>query len=118
MQLKNPICTTLFICLLLILIPLVSILVVNRIFNLQLLDIEGFYAQRNERNRIYQSDEIFDPDEAPEIEDLDPDDDPLSFDPDQQPLLNNQMNNVVLHKMKYDSRYSSTSRNPKKYYQS
>jgi len=103
MTLKNPICTTLFICLISISFLTLIILVVNRIFKLSIL--EGFYAKRNERIRIYQSDDIFDPDEAPEIEELDPDDDPLSFDPDQQPLLNNQMNNIVLHKMKYNSRY-------------
>jgi hypothetical protein len=92
MRLHNPICTTLFILLILILI----ILVVCWIFNLPVL--EGFYAKRNDRIRIYQSDEIFDPDEAPEIEDNDPDDNPTLFDPDQQPLLDNQMNNVVLRR--------------------
>jgi len=66
--------------------------------------LEGFYAKRNERIRIYKSDEIFDPDEAPEIEDLDPDDDLMNFDPDQQPLLDNQMNNIVLRRKKYTRR--------------
>lgn len=79
MTLKNPICTTLFICILFLLL----VFAVKSIFN-----FEGFNTKRNERIRIYQSDEIMDPDESPEMEDLDPDDNPLMFDPDQQPLLN------------------------------
>ncbi len=97
MALKNPICTTLFICIILILL----FVVVRWIFKLPIL--EGFYAKRNDRIRIYQSDEIFDPDEAPELEDLDPDDNPMLFDPDQQPLLDDQLNNVVLRNAKYSS---------------
>jgi hypothetical protein len=93
MTLKNPICTTLLICILLVLFIILIILVANYIFKIPLL-LEGFYAKRNDRIRIYQSDENYDPDEAPEIEDLDPDDYSL-FDPDQQPLLDNQMNIVL-----------------------
>jgi len=77
MTLKKNICTTLFICILLTLL----VLVVSWIFKFPIL--EGFYAKRNSRIRIYKSDEIFDPDEAPEIEDRDPDDYPLIFDPGQ-----------------------------------
>jgi hypothetical protein len=99
MVLKKSICTTLFICILFTLL----FLVVSWIFKLPILELEGFYGIRNKRIRIYQSDDIFDPDEAPEIEDLDPDDNPFLFDPDQQPMLNNQMNNVVLHRATYPS---------------
>jgi len=88
MTLKKHICTTLFICILLTLL----VLVVSWIFKFPIL--EGFYGIRNKRIRIYQSDDILDPDEAPEIEELDPDDKPLSYDPDQQPLLDDQWNNV------------------------
>lgn len=42
---------------------------------------ESFYSKRNERVRIYQSDEISDPDESSEYEGLDPDDYPMNFDP-------------------------------------
>lgn len=94
MTLKNPICTTLFI----LIIILFLVLLVSWVFKLSILKLEGFYAKRNDRIRIYQSDEIFDPDEAPEIEDLDPDDAPRLFDPDQQPLLDNQLDNIVLRR--------------------
>ena len=107
MTLRNPLCTTLFICILLILFLVLLVLVVNYVFKLRLL--EGFYAKRNDRIRIYQSDEIFDPDEAPEIEDLDPDDNPMLFDPDQQPLLDDQLNNVVLRNVRYPSRKNNKS---------
>lgn len=96
---KNPICTILFICIISISLLILLILLLNWIFKLSIL--EGFYAKRNERIRIYKSNEIFDPDEAPELDDFDPDDNPLQFDPDQQPLLNNQLNNVVLHRASY-----------------
>jgi hypothetical protein len=99
MRTHNPICNTLFICI--IIISLIFIL--NWIFKLHIL--EGFYAKRNDRIRIYQSDEIFDPDESPEIEDIDPDDNPLLFDPDQQPFLDNQLNNVVLRRIKTIGKY-------------
>jgi len=102
MSLKNPICTILFICILLILFLTLIVLVASYIFKLPLL--EGFYAKRIDRIRIYQSDEIFDPDEAPELEDLDPDDNPMLFDPDQQPLLDDQLDNVVLRNVRYPSR--------------
>ena len=95
MTLKKPICTILFICILLSLL----FLVVSWIFKLPML--EGFYGQRNTRIRIYKSDEIFDPDEAPELEDLDPDNNPMLFDPDQQPMLDDQLNNVVLRRITY-----------------
>lgn len=98
MVLKKPICTTLFICILLTLLAIV----VSLIFKLPIL--EGFYGLRNTRIRIYKSDEIFDPDEAPDIEDLDPDDNPLLFDPDQQPMLNDQLNNVSLRRITYKSK--------------
>ncbi len=98
MRKQNPICTTLFVCIILLLI----FMIVCWIFKIPIL--EGFYAKRNDRIRIYKSDEIFDPDESPEYEDQDPDDNPMLFDPDQQPLLDNQMNNVVLGKIKYKSR--------------
>ena len=93
MTLKKPICTTLFICILLTLL----FLVISWIFKLPIL--EGFYGIRNKRIRIYQSDDILDPDEAPEIEDVDPDDNPISFDPDQQPQLSDQLDNIVLRKI-------------------
>jgi len=99
---RNPICTVLFICISFTILVCIIVLILNRVFNIHLL--EGFYAKRNERIRIYKSDEIFDPDEAPEIEDLDPDDDLMNFDPDQQPLLDNQMNNIVLRRKKYTRR--------------
>jgi hypothetical protein len=95
----NPICNTLFICIILILL----MCLVKWIFKLPIL--EAFYAKRNERIRIYQSDEIFDPDESPEIEDLDPDDNPLLFDPDQQPFLDDQLNNVVLRRITTIGKY-------------
>jgi hypothetical protein len=82
---RNPICTVLFICIIFVLFVSIIVLILNRIFDIHLL--EGFYAKRNERIRIYKSDEIFDPDETPEIEDIDPDDDPMNFDPDQAQLL-------------------------------
>ena len=103
MRLQKPICTILFICLVVVLL----FLVVCWIFKLPILMLEheGFYAKRNDRIRIYQSDEIFDPDEAPEMEDLDPDDNPMQFDPDQEPLLDDQMNQVVLRRTAYKPRY-------------
>jgi len=102
MTLKKPICTILFICILFIIMLSLLVLVVSWIFKLPIL--EGFYGIRNKRIRIYQSDDILDPDESPEIEDSDPDDNPLVFDPDQQPMLNNQLNNVVLRRITYKSR--------------
>ena len=103
--LKKPICTILFICILLIILISLLIIVLSWIFRLPIL--EGFYGQRNTRIRIYQSDEIFDPDEAPEIDDLDPDDNPLVFDPDQQPMVDNQLNNVVLHRITNNLKYKN-----------
>jgi hypothetical protein len=99
MVLKKPICTVLFICILFTLL----FLAVSWIFKLPILELEGFYGIRNRRIRIYQSDDILDPDEAPEIEDIDPDDNPVLFDPDQQPLLDNQLNNIVLGRETYKS---------------
>lgn len=97
--LRNPICTVLFICILFVLFVSIIALILNKIFDIHLL--EGFYAKRNERIRIYKSDEIYDPDEVPEIEDIDPDDDPMNFDPDQSPLLDNQLANIVLYRKIY-----------------
>jgi hypothetical protein len=52
---------------------------------------ESFYNKRETRIKIYKSDEIYDPDELPEIEENDdPDSDPMDFDPDQQPYLDDQ----------------------------
>ena len=90
MRLRNPIGTFLFLCI----IILLGVMAFCWIFKIP--TPEGFYAKRNDRIRIYQADEIFDPDEAPEVEDLDPDDNPLLFDPDQQPMLDNQLDNLVL----------------------
>lgn len=54
---------------------------------------ETFNNKRETRMKIYKSDEIYDPDETPEIEDNDdPDSDPMQFDPDQQPYLDDQEN--------------------------
>jgi len=54
---------------------------------------ESFYNKRETRIKIYKSDEIYDPDELPEIEENDdPDSDPMDFDPDQQPYLDDQAN--------------------------
>jgi hypothetical protein len=44
---------------------------------------ENFNNKRNTKIKIYKSNEIFDPDEQPEIEDYDADDYPIKFDPDQ-----------------------------------
>ena len=96
---RNPICTILFICISFVILVSIIGLILNRIFNIHLL--EGFYGKRTARIRIYKSDEIFDPDEEPEIEDIDPDDNPLQFDPDQQPLLDDQLNNLVLRRIAY-----------------
>lgn len=102
MAYKNSICTILLICILLIIFLSLIVLVLSWIFKRPIL--EGFYGKRNSRIRIYKSDEIFDPDESPEIEDLDPDDNPLSFDPDQQPSLDDQLNNTVLRRITYKSK--------------
>jgi hypothetical protein len=52
---------------------------------------ESFYNKRETRIKIYKSDEIYDPDELPEIGEYDdPDSDPMNFDPDQQPYLDDQ----------------------------
>jgi hypothetical protein len=52
---------------------------------------ESFYNKRETRIKIYKSDEIYDPDELPELEENDdPDSDPMDFDPDQQPYLDDQ----------------------------
>ena len=80
MVFKKPICTTLFICILLISLLYLLFLVVSCIFKLPIL--EKFYGKRNLRIRIYKSDEIFNPDDAPEIEERDPDNNPMVFDPD------------------------------------
>ena len=52
---------------------------------------DSFYNKRDTRIKIYKSDEIYDPDELPELEENDdPDSDPMDFDPDQQPYLDDQ----------------------------
>jgi hypothetical protein len=52
---------------------------------------ESFYNKRETRIKIYKSNEIYGPDELPEIgENDDPDSDPMNFDPDQQPYLDDQ----------------------------
>jgi hypothetical protein len=107
MVLKKPICTTLLICILFTLL----FLVVSWIFKLPILKLEGFYGIRNKRIRIYQSDDILDPDEAPEIEDIDPDDNPLLIDPDQQPMLDDQLDNLVLRRINYKSKKNSKQTN-------
>jgi hypothetical protein len=85
----------LFICIIVVLL----VIIISWLFNISLADSdislskrssEGFYNKRNERIKIYQSDEIFDPDEQPEYDSLDPDDNPSLFDPDQQPMLNDE----------------------------
>jgi len=86
-RMQNPICLTLFVCIIFLLIVLVIKYIIEisaRYENFY------FYSKRNERIRIYQSDEIFDPDELPEYEDYDPDTDPMKFDPDQQPYLDDE----------------------------
>jgi len=89
MKSKNPIGLILFICIFfLIIITFISYLL-EKLFHISI--FEGFYAKRNERIRIYKSDEIFDPDESPDVEELDPDDNPLIFDPDQQPPIDNKI---------------------------
>lgn len=51
---------------------------------------EEFYNKRDQRMKIYKSDEIFDPDEQPEFDEYDPDSNPSLFDPDQQPNLDDE----------------------------
>jgi hypothetical protein len=79
---KKIIGITLLICLMIILIAYSGYLIYNRF-------VEGFYS-RNTRIKIYQSQEISDPDEMSEYEDNDPDEDPILYDPDQQPKLDDE----------------------------
>jgi hypothetical protein len=87
---RNHAGLVLFICIILVLL----FIIVAWFFNISLEEprksSEGFYAKRNERIKIYQSDEICDPDEAPEYDEKDPDDNPRLYDPDQQPMLNDE----------------------------
>ena len=91
----NKICITLFICILAVLLVVVIKWISSYIFKiLGILGFstssEGFYYNRNKRIKIFQSDEILDPDELPDVEDSDPDDNPMLFDPDQQPMLDDE----------------------------
>jgi len=76
----------LFICILIIIALFIGFLVYYFVMNKS---IDGF-NNRNTRIKIYQSQEILDPDELPEFEDNDPDDNPMIYDPDQQPLLDDE----------------------------
>jgi len=54
---------------------------------------EPFFNKRDTRIKIYKSDEIYDPDEEPQLDNNDdPDSEPMDFDPDQQPYLDDQTN--------------------------
>ena len=66
---KKIIGITLLICFLIVLLAYSGYLLYNKFS-------EGFYS-RNTRIKIYQSQEISDPDEMPEYEDNDPDEHPL-----------------------------------------
>jgi hypothetical protein len=96
----NKICITLFICILVVLLGLIIKWISSYIFKIFGVfgfstNSEGFYYNRNTRIKIFQSDEIFDPDELPEIEDIDPDDDPINFDPDQQHILDDEEKSIT-----------------------
>ena len=106
MHLQNPKHTILFISIIFVLI----FLIIYRIIKSPL---ESFYANRNNRIKIYQSNEIFDPDEAPQYEEYDPDDKPIQFDPDQQPYLNNQLDYQILNKNKNKNKNRNKNRNNK-----
>lgn len=101
----------LFMCIIAVLL----VVIIAWVFNISLSgprrSPEGFYAKRNDRIKIYQSDEIFDPDEAPEYDNQDPDDNPRLYDPDQQPMLDDEeigkANNNKKHKPRRKSSLAS-----------
>jgi hypothetical protein len=85
---NKKITITLFVCLIITILYVIIVWLYDKIINfLDRKVYDHFYTKRNIRMKIYKSDEIFDPDEAPEYDDFDPDDEPMKFDPDQQPML-------------------------------
>jgi hypothetical protein len=85
---RNPICNILFISILAVLLFLVLKWIFNLIMNI--INKEGFLSNRETRIKIFQSDEILDPDETPNVDDYDPDEKTSLFDPDQQSMLDDE----------------------------
>lgn len=85
---------TLLICLILVISITLIYLIYRRLAISGVFGNEKFInyngGKRATRMKIYKSNEIFDPDEAPEMEDYDPDDEPMKFDPDQQNNLDDE----------------------------